>query len=135
MSERMKSVRTSALIALGVAALVFWLGLDSERYDLLGVLGTLCDAFFVSAVVVGGIGLLAFANKLGTFDMFAYGVSLLVNTRWPWMKNPAKQKKRETYTEYKIRKSAERTYSVGPLIVGGVMLVLAAIALGVSKLI
>lgn len=135
MTERKKSVLTSVVTAVLVAALAFWLDVDNERLDTLGVVGALCDAFFISSVTVGGIGLLAFANKHGAFDMFSYGISLLVNIRWPWMKSRKKGDKRETYTDYKMRKSAERTFSVGPLIVGGGMLVLAAITLVISKLI
>ena len=37
------------------------------------VMGVLSDGFFAAAVLVGGVGLISFAGKFGTFDMLSYG--------------------------------------------------------------
>lgn len=126
MPKQLRSYLLCIGITLLIAVLVFFSGRD--RWD---TMTNVCNGLFISSVLVGGYGLLAFANKLGTFDMFSYAVSWLINLRWPWIRNPEKRKK-ETYGDYKMRKSEERSYSLTPLIVGGATLLLSIVAYAIT---
>ena len=63
-----------------------------------------CDAFFVSGVLVCGIGCLVLISGEGFFDMIAYGVS----NAFRYLFIPKERKQHEAYIDYKLRKEAER---------------------------
>lgn len=89
----------------------------------------LCDGFFVTGVLVFGMGALkAFRNK-GTFDVLSYGVSSLLYTAIPMLDRRPEEQRTEGFYDYTQRKQAERKPAGDILIAGGVYLVLAAIML------
>lgn len=126
MSERRKSYLITLCFAAVITGGVIYFSLS--RYN---VIDSICNGLFVAAVLVGGCGLLAFANKHGAFDMFTFAVSWLIHIRYLFKKG----EKRETYAEYKVRKSGERTYSVSPLIVGALLFGLSLVVFMISKFI
>lgn len=86
----------------------------------------LCDAFFISAVFIAGVGGLFWAASFGTFDIFGYSIGLTFDAAFSFKKN---WKKKEDFYEYKVRKGAKRAEYRHLLIIGGVMLVIAMYAL------
>lgn len=73
----------------------------------------LCDAFFISSVIIGGIGLLVFASSEGAFDMIVYGLQSFFSL----FKTPGKRKY-ASYYEYKESKAKEKIESGFMLYVG-----------------
>lgn len=83
-----------------------------------GVMVALCDAFFVSGVLLSCAGLLLVCSNGGTFDMLVYGVQLLfVNIR----RNPAERKYKD-FAEYRKVKSVKK-HNVGYLLLVGVIMI------------
>ena len=63
-----------------------------------------CDAFFVPAVFIGGIGLLMAISETGFFDMVSYGFKSLIRLFTPYDKRVG----RGGYYEYKVDMEEKR---------------------------
>lgn len=88
-------------------------------FDLL--MTSFADGFFVSGVLIGGIGLLVLISGEGIFDIMGYGVGIII-------KGFTKRKDHEKYIDYKLRKEAERDgVKISFLAIVGGMFVLLAI--------
>lgn len=85
----------------------------------------LCDGFFVTAVLLGGMGLLDFVRNQGAFDAAFFGIRKVFQLKWPGLGDW-----REEYREYLARKKARRKSPRPLLTAGAVYLVLAFAALG-----
>lgn len=88
----------------------------------------LSDSFFAIGVVVAGIGLLVFASNEGTFDMLIYGVSSFIN-----LFRPNSKKKYDSFYDYRINKSKNKTSLGFLLIVGIVLIIISVIMLLIYK--
>ena len=65
----------------------------------------LCDIFFVSAVVLCGVGLISYMSSKGAYDIFGYGVKSLVYLFSP---NKRALAERKDFYEYKQEKNSKR---------------------------
>ena len=88
---------------------------------------SLCNGFFVAAVLLLGIGGIKGARNKGTFDVMGYGVKTTVETFIPMLRKNEK----ETFLEYRDRKEGARKPADGLLLAGAVYLALSFIALAV----
>ncbi len=64
----------------------------------------ICDAFFVPAVFIGGIGLLMAISETGFFDIISYGFKSLIRLFTPYDKRVG----RGGYYEYKVDMEEKR---------------------------
>ena len=87
----------------------------------------LCDACFVPAVILLGVGLILFVSNDGMFDMLGYGIQRALTIM---LSEKKRAKYPRTFYEYKQQKWAVPKSSFGFLLAaGGVYLVLAAVFL------
>ena len=91
------------------------------------LLHSLCDGFFVAAVLLLGVGGLRALRNRGAFDVAGYGISSAVRVTFPFLGNG----EREDIMEYRRRKAEKRRSAGGLLLAGAVYLVLSLITLGV----
>ena len=101
----MKIDRIPYLVDMGVgllfAAITVALNLDQGYQPWRQV----CDALFVAATVLLGVGGLQFCRNHGAFDTMGYGMKQLANTIAPWAISPdSNLGKKESFLEYKERK-------------------------------
>ena len=114
----------SLALSLGIA-LAEGLSFDAPAWENMGFL---CDGFFVTAVMVGGLGALIWISSTGFFDFFSYAFKSLVNMF-------ASQKTVDefpSFYDYKCEKSAKRegkASTCSTLIVGVAMLLLSFLTL------
>ncbi len=96
--------------------------LDNNKFSFDLFITSLADGFFVSGILLGGIGLLVLISGEGIFDIMGYGVSIII-------KGFTKRKDHEKFIDYKLRKEAEREgVKISFLaIVGGMFILLAII--------
>lgn len=80
----------------------------------------LTDGSFVSAIILLCVGLLLFSGNGGTFDMLAYGTKTLFSV----FQSDKKRKERESFADYRARKSQTSKPVVPFLAAGLVFLVL-----------
>lgn len=121
----------TTVMALAVVLLVCGLnGLLTEKKGSQDTVKALCDAFFVSGVLVAGIGALSWASKKGAFDGLGYSVSSLINVHAP-SKKRLNWSKAESFEEYVERRQAKANKKEHKhlLFVGGAMLIVAVILL------
>ena len=78
------------------------------------ILLSLTDGSFVSAILLLGVGLLLYSGNGGTFDMLAYGTKTLFSV----FQSDQKRKERESFAEYRARKS-ETPKPVLPFLIAG----------------
>ena len=124
-----KSKLRRNLIALGVAlaltavfAYVRGFGFDRPAKT---NLSALCDGFFVSGVLVGGVGAMLWVSTTGFFDILAYGVKNLA-ALVPFHH----RRKYQHYYDYKAEQDAKRQkpqYFL--LVIGLLMIVLSCLTL------
>ena len=94
------------------------------------VIHMLCDGFFVTAVLLLGMGGLKFFRNKGTFDMMSYSVSSVFQLHFPFVKMDSPLNARqEDFADYKERKKAKRKPASDLLWAGLIYLVLAVIML------
>lgn len=95
------------------------------------VLNRLIDGCFVSGVLIGGAGVMAFCSSRGAFDIFGYGIMYGVSLILPVGKNPwLSNGNRESYYDYRERKREKKRKPFGAmLIIGGVYLALSVLLL------
>ncbi len=125
MKEKQKDLLINFCIGAGISVAVFFLGF-SRNYS---ILRCLCDAFFVSGVMLTGVGGLRFFRNKGAFDIAGYGVSSVFHLVFP-----AAGHEREDFYDYRQRK-AEKRKGAGPLLfTGAAFLVLSFLAYGLYLL-
>ena len=114
------------IIALGVCVLkdVFSMG------EPVRILRTLCDAFFLPAVLLLGGGLMVMVSNNGIFDTLAYASRNVFNLLLP---GPGRGRNPESFVDYRRRKH-QRQGSYGFLLLaGGLHLLLASICLALFE--
>lgn len=121
MNEKFKSLLGDLALGALVAAAVTWLNV-TRGYSFLHCL---CDGFFVSAVLLLGLGGLRGVRNKGAFDVAGYGLSTAVRTVFPFMRG---EEDADVY-EYSQRKAEKRKGAGGLLAAGAVYLFLSVIAL------
>ena len=121
MSDKARTFLICLAAGAVITAAVFALNLSRE----FGVLRSLCDGFFVAAVLLLGVGGIRAARNKGTFDVAGFGLRQVVDMTIPALRREEK----EDMQQYRERKAKERKSSVGLLLAGGVYLALSVIAL------
>ena len=87
----------------------------------------LCDACFVPAVMLLGVGLILFVSNDGLFDMLGYGIQRALVIR---LSEKQRAKYPKTFYDYKQQQwAAPKTSFVFLLAAGGVLLALAGVCL------
>ncbi|MGN0985044.1 MAG: DUF3899 domain-containing protein [Candidatus Enterenecus sp.] len=94
-----------------------------------GVVFALCDGAFVAGMLILCMAGLRFVSGEGMFDIFGYGISHLINLRWPGLSNMPDDHRKESFADYRIRKSGSRKPFLGMLLAGAVYALLAVILL------
>lgn len=115
------SILSSLLLGAVIAVLVFILGRSRDQ----SVLRCICDATFVPAVFLLGIGGIKGLRNKGAFDIIGYGVKSTVETFIPALKRDQK----EDIYAYQERKETERKPAFGLLAAGAIYLAASLAAL------
>ncbi len=126
--------RRSFWAALGVGAAVALAVVLMNRASGSSALRLACDGCFAAGVLVGGVGCLMLAGNEGVFDIFGFGVSLVLNLHWGGIFHMSEERRRESYADYKARKRANPSAPGGLLLAGGIYLLLAGILLLIYSL-
>ena len=121
MNEKYKAFLVNLSSGAVVAALVYWLN-TGRGYPLFH---SLCNGFFVSAVMLLGVGGLKAVRNKGTFDVAGFGFSSAVKLAFPFLGD----NKEEDIHEYRERKAQERKGAGGLLAAGTVYMVLSVLTL------
>lgn len=115
MTDKKRKYLISALICLVIAGAVFFIRKLYSAGDLKAVMGGISDCFFVSGVMMTGVGLISWAGRLGTFDMLGYGTRLFASH---FSKSLAKNTP-ATFYDYKVVKDEKgRTWLKETTVVG-----------------
>lgn len=124
MSEKKKGTIIFLAIGLAIAIAVVALKWSADGT----IIHKLCDGFFVSGVLLFGMGGLKFFRNKGAFDMITYGVASVLYITFPSLneKRPMEQRNEDFYG-YSQRKQEERKSADELLISGAVFLVLAVV--------
>ena len=110
------------ITGLVLSVVLFFVTANTERT----ILHRLCDACFVSGIVLLGSGGLKLARNAGTFDMMGYGIGEAFYMFMPWVRG---EKKDVDFAAYKERKKTERKSSLDLLAAGGIYMALATVFL------
>lgn len=144
MSERKKGILINFVLGLILAVVVIFIKWPVEKtteivdgvekscwswYPEISLFHKLSDGFFVSGVLIFGIGALKFFRNKGTFDILSYGVSSVIYTAIPMLDRRKPERRNEDFYGYTQRKQEERKPASELLIAGGVYLALAALML------
>lgn len=111
-----------AVLAAAVCALNVGRGYGWSR--------SVCDGFFVAAVMLLGVGSIRAVGNRGAFDVAGYGLHMAVELALPVLRREEK----EDIHQYRKRKEAKRKSPAGLLGAGAVYLVLSLAALVVYEL-
>lgn len=90
---------------------------------------SVCDGFFVAAVILLGLGVIRAVCNRGAFDVAGYGLRMAVELALPALRREEK----EDIHQYRERKEAERKSPAGLLLAGAVYFVLSLAALAVYE--
>ncbi|MDE7353590.1 MAG: DUF3899 domain-containing protein [Acetatifactor sp.] len=127
----MKGVRKAFLICLALgavlAAAVCALNVSRDY----GWSRSICDGFFVAAVMLLGSGAIRAVNNRGAFDVAGYGLRTVINLTIPALR---REEKEDIY-QYRERKKAERKSPAGLFLAGVMYFVLSLVALTVYEFI
>lgn len=126
MKLRLVKLLTQYIAGAVVTVLVMALNL-SRGY---GILKSLCDGFFVPAVILLGVGGIIFVRNRGSFDLAGYGISSVFFTAFPGLRH----REKEEPFEYIERKRSERKPAPEFLITGGTFLLLTVVFLVIYEL-
>ena len=126
MSDKVREFLIYLAAGAAVTAAVFALNLSREY----GALRSLCDGFFVAAVLLLGVGGIKAVRNKGTFDVAGFGLRHVVDITIPAFRREEK----EDLHQYRERKALERKSSVGLLLAGGVYLAISVIVLIIYEL-
>ena len=83
------------------------------------ILRYVCDGFFVSTIIIGGLGLLVFVSNEGAFDMISFGLISFFS-----MFKAKNERKYASYFDYKESKAKEKIKSGFILYVGLILLLI-----------
>lgn len=124
------------VIAIAVAIIRGPIGMVTETIDGVevthwswnSVFHKFCDGFFVSGMLLFGLGGLKFFRNQGMFDMLSYGVSYVLYVTFPSLndRRPIEQRN-EDYYGYTQRKQEERKPAGDMLIAGAIHLAVAVL--------
>lgn len=92
---------------------------------------SVCDGFFVAAVMLLGMGSIRAVSNRGAFDTAGYGLHMAVELVCPILRRAEK----EDIHQYRERKESERKSPAGLLLAGAIYLVLSLAALAVYELV
>lgn len=121
--KRGRVIGTAAVGLAIAAAYCAWRGLFAmaawER-----VTRTLCDAFFIPAVVLLGLGALMYVSNEGFFDVATFGMRSML-----WLFHPAgeKARNRQDFAEYRAQKHENPARPGVLLAVGGAFLMISLV--------
>lgn len=121
MKKIWKYLITIAVGSLVVLAILLFKGTFYQT-KVYSVYRDLSDAFFVSGVMMAGIGLLVFASNGGAFDMLSFGIIRLFQL---YKRDMTKVKYRTFYDYRKAQQEKQRSFAF-ILIIGCVFLAVAA---------
>lgn len=122
MNEKYKTFLMDLGVGAVVTALVFWLN-EGRGYPFFH---SLCNGFFVAAVMLLGVGGIRAARNKGTFDVAGFGLSWMAYTAFPFLRGDREE---EDIHEYRQRKAQERRGAGGLLAAGAIYLALSVLAL------
>lgn len=98
---------------------------DAVNYPRETVIMILCDAFFVSGILLALFGALLWIATTGFFDSLGYACRVAVHLIIPMW-----QREHKTFYDYKVEKESKRgTPQVVPVVVGAVYLLVSAVFL------
>lgn len=123
MREHKKAYLISTAVGLLIALGVFLVKGLFTQTDALIRLKILCDGFFVSAVMLLGVGLLVMVSNEGIFSTLAFGVKRF----GLFFFNRKIEKDRESYADYYQRKREKQAPYKFLLVVGGAFMLVAVI--------
>ena len=119
MSRTKKNLIYAAVTVVISIAIAAMRGLFSSQ-SVRDTLRILCDSFFITGVIMAGIGLLSFAASKGTYDIFSYSGKVIIMKFRPKEDIPK-------YYEYVQEKNKNRKVWLKEFaICGGACLILAA---------
>lgn len=114
------------LITLFIGLLLsFFISLSKDIFDennIKDVYHILCDSFFVSGVLMSGLGLLVFVSSEGVFDGVIYVMLSFIN-----LFVPKQSRKYTSFYDYKESKKKSKNSRVGFILVSGLILIVIAI--------
>ncbi len=114
----MRNGRKYLITILVGIALTAWCAISRgllEQTEMVKIYHILCDSFFVSGVLITGVGLLIFSTNEGTFDMIVYGTKSFLGM---FKKNL--KPKHATFYDYRVA-NAEKKLSFGYLVISGLL--------------
>ncbi len=117
--SRMRRNLSSVGIALAIAAVFAYVRGFGFGQPVKTNVSALCDGFFVSGVLVGGVGAMLWVSTTGFFDILAYGIKNLA-ALVPFHHG----RKYQHYADYKAEKEAQRPKPQYFLLVIGVGMIL-----------
>ncbi|MCD7783722.1 MAG: DUF3899 domain-containing protein [Firmicutes bacterium] len=123
-----KRIVANLITGLIVSAALFAYETASEDFSYT-IIHRLCDASFVAAVLLMGIGGLKFCRNGGTFDIMSFGIKTVVDVTYPWLFHHPRENHGEKLADYKERKRGERRGASDLLISGAVFLAAAIVFL------
>ncbi len=123
-----KRIVVNLITGLIVCAALFAYETASEDLSYT-IIHRLCDASFVAAVLLMGVGGLKFCRNGGTFDIMSFGIKSVVDVTYPWLFHHPRENHGEKFVDYKERKRGERRGASDLLISGAVFLAAAIIFL------
>lgn len=128
MSEKKKALLADLILGGLIAILVLSLKWNRET----ALAHQLCDAFFMAAVVMLGVGGLRFVRNKGAFDVMGYSMMITVHNFLPMTRPSADRNAREEdFLDYKARKEEGRKSARSLLLSGCFYLALSLICLAV----
>lgn len=113
------------LVTLGISLLgvilISWMRGIFDKNTEQEIFHVLCDAFFIVGIITTGIALLVFVSNEGAFDMIIYGTTMFIN----WFRRKS-ERKYETYYDYHLEKSKNKS-SFGSILIIGIFLLLMSV--------
>ncbi len=121
--KNLKRYGITLLIGFVITGLILWSkGIFTET-DAVTVFHILCDAFFVTGVVITGVGLLVLSTNEGTFDILVFGMQSFMDM---FRKEP--MRKYETFYDYRASRQ-EKKVPFGFILVSGLFFLLVSMAM------
>lgn len=125
MSRKRKGVLICMAVGAVLAAAVCALNVNRGY----GWSRSICDGFFVAAVMLLGVGSIRAVNNRGAFDVAGYGLRSAIELVLPAFRREEK----EDIHQYRERKASERKSPVELLLAGAIFFVLSLAALVVYE--
>lgn len=118
-----KSYLATLLISLGIGAGIFCLYFFLNRQDIVSA----CSGAALASVIITSAGVLAWLNRMGAFDTFAYGFKQMGSSIFS--KNPQKYNNMADYKSEKYKQRKIKSYYHTCILIAGAMLIIATIVL------